>query len=90
VDSRPEPPRCPDGGELHESALRWWSVWSETPQASVFTDAEWGRLADTARLVDELYRADDARAVLELLREITRREEQEFGWTGPAYREVES
>jgi hypothetical protein len=88
VGSSPPIPRRQDGGELHEAARRWWDVWSETPQATVFTDTEWDRLADTSRLVDEYWRTDnDTPRLLELFREITRREEEELGWTGPAYRQ---
>jgi hypothetical protein len=85
----PDPPWRADGGELHEGALRWWAVWCETPQATVFTDVEWERLADTALLVDRYWRATDMRTHLALIREIFRREEEELGWVGPAYRQCE-
>jgi hypothetical protein len=86
---RGEPPRRADGAELGEFAQCWWLAWSQSPQAAVFTDDEWARLADTARLVDGLDGAEDPRKRIELLRELLRREEEELGWVGPAYRDRE-
>jgi hypothetical protein len=82
VAEAPAPP--PD---LADAGRRWWLAWSETPQATVFTDAEWERLGETARLVDDVHAACSPLERLELVRELVRREEEEFGWVGPAYRQ---
>jgi hypothetical protein len=90
ASGRRDQPRRADGGELHEAAQRWWEAWSQTPQAAVFTDSEWERLAETALLVDRYWRSEDASEHLELIREITRREEAELGYTGPLARRESS
>lgn len=48
-------PELPAGQEWHPATLAWWSTWSTSPQAHMFTVTDWAFLQETAYIADAFY-----------------------------------
>jgi hypothetical protein len=55
-------PRLVGRKKLCPEARRWWDVWAKSPQAGQFLATDWLHLEVLVHLVDDFYRADDAKA----------------------------
>jgi hypothetical protein len=55
-------PRLVGRKKLSTEARRWWDVWSKSPQSGQFLATDWLHLEVLIHLVDDFYRADDAKA----------------------------
>lgn len=58
-------PELPGGYDWPSPTRVWWETWRSSPQATTFTDTDWGFLLDTALLHAELW-AGNAAAASEL------------------------
>jgi hypothetical protein len=58
-------PELPAGYDWPAPTRGWWETWRSSPQATTFTDTDWGFLLDTALLHAELW-AGNAGAASEL------------------------
>lgn len=58
-------PELPAGYDWPAPTREWWETWRSSPQATTFTDTDWGFLLDTALLHAELW-AGNAGAASEL------------------------
>src|SRR3989442_985743 len=53
-------PDLPVGFDWPAPTRDWWETWRRSPQASAFTDTDWGFLVDTALLHAELWAGNGA------------------------------
>jgi hypothetical protein len=53
-------PDLPAGYDWPAPTREWWATWRSSPQASAFTDTDWGFLVDTALLHAELWAGNAA------------------------------
>ena len=50
VDDEVRGPELPGGFDWPGPTREWWETWRSSPQASAFTETDWGFLLDTALL----------------------------------------
>lgn len=62
--ARPIPQPPPDG--WHPATIRWWEVWSSSPQAAKFTAPAWNRLETLAPIVETFWRTGSLEAMREI------------------------
>lgn len=53
-------PELPAGYDWPAPTRGWWETWRSSPQATTFTDTDWGFLLDTALLHAELWAGNAA------------------------------
>ena len=53
-------PDLPGSFDWPAQTRAWWETWRSSPQASMFTDTDWGFLLDTALLHAELWSGNGA------------------------------
>lgn len=53
-------PALPAGYDWPAPTRAWWETWRSSPQATTFTDTDWGFLLDTALLHAELWAGNAA------------------------------
>ena len=62
----PALPDRPDGEPWTERTLDWYARWSRSPQATLFTPTDWGRLHDLALVYDQFVETGDYRRLAEI------------------------
>ena len=70
IDAEPTPQpdlpaTMPGGNPWPDETTRWWAMWSTSPLADEFTDADWSFLLDTAVIHGQLW-SGDTKAAAEL------------------------
>lgn len=58
ADGETHGPDLPDTHEWPAATTAWWETWRRSPQASTFTETDWGFLLDTAVLHAEFWLGD--------------------------------
>jgi hypothetical protein len=60
ADGEVRGPELPAGYDWPQPTRAWWETWRSSPQATTFTDTDWGFLMDTALLHSELWAGNAA------------------------------
>jgi hypothetical protein len=79
-----QPPRRPDGAELHVRAQAWFDDWAMSSEASSFGPWHWQRLEIGALLVNRFYAAPSAALSAEIRaveKQLAMPERNAAGWT---------
>lgn len=52
---RCDPPELPDDYDWHPQTRRWWTIWQQSPMASIMGPTDWAFMIDTALMHDAMW-----------------------------------